>query len=123
MFLQSMSQFTPPRVSLAFLARRALSLGDLGSDSDFHQMCRLRRVRHPALLPPGIQPWETVTQSVYSDIESVKRRECSKALAKLEGPQGRTPSRDGGGGTLLDLHWSPYRYFPCRVSRAHECWY
>lgn len=99
-FLQSVSQFAPLRVSLPILARRALSLGDLGSDSDFHRMCRLRRVGHLALQPPGIQPLEAVTQSVYSDIESVKRRECSKAPAKLEGPQGWTPSRDGGGGHL-----------------------
>lgn len=120
--LQSVSQFAPLRVSLPILARSALSLGDLGSDSDFHRMCRLRRVGHLALQPPGIQPLEAVTQSVYSDIESVKRRECSKAPAKLEGPQGWTPSRDGGGGTLLDLRWSPYRCFPCRVSCAHECW-
>lgn len=54
MFLQNVSQFAPLRVSLTFLAQKTLSLGDLGSDSNFHRIRWPRRVGHPALLPPGL---------------------------------------------------------------------
>lgn len=90
MFLQNVPQFAPLRVSLTFVVHKTLSLGDLGSDSDFHQMYWPRRVGHPALLALGLgRPQESSPRKQWHKVciqasSQSKRRECPKAPADWE---------------------------------------